>query len=342
MGLLDEPRYRAFLADTHPHLGIDDGRLGGIPSFLAPLDVREPLAPGPMRKAAYAARPLLPSVITPPALFIGTPFEPYDQTSLAAQCDPNELSAKIRDTAEGCAVAVITNVRPAELDLARWSDAGWVALPSFPDTTIDLSVDSFEAHLLRLPAGDRSGMRRNCRRFERAGHRIERVSDSGPLAEALFDCYLPFFERAAVRWQAHTRAYFGGLTALGPGVHLAVARSASGRIIGFVVGFEDERGLQAGRIGVHPDFHRKDAVYFRLIYHVIEAALTRFGGTPSRLSMEPTGYRLKRHLGAERVRMVNLVLGLDATWRFLLDHFDGLGQRLLGHLQRPAALERLY
>jgi hypothetical protein len=342
--LLDSAAYRRFLAETHPALAIDDARLGGVPSFLAPLDIREPLLPGPTRALLDAARGIVPRLVTPRALFVGTPFEPYDQTPLLeGLSSPGELTERARDAArrEGCEVIVFTNLRPRAVDLAPWRSAGWVGFPSFPDTVVDLSPPSLEAHLARLPSGDRSGMRRTMRKFERAGHRLERIRDASGLGEDLYRCYLPFYEKAAVRWQAHTRAYFAGLTRLGEAVRLTAARTPEGRVIGFVVGFADADGMQAGRIGVHPNFHRKDAVYFRLLYHVLQEALEGWGDG-AHLSLEPTGYRMKRHLGAAAVPLSNLVSGVSDTWAILLERLRGLGARMLRHLADPSVLERHY
>lgn len=344
-GLLDDAGYRLFLAETHPELGIDDDRLDGVPSFLAPLDVQEPLAPGLLRTLVEWARPVVPQLVTPSALFVGTPFERYDQTSLVTELPPVvELSERIERVARDRAleVAVLTNVQCSALDLSSWLGRGWVVMPSFPDTIVDLGAVSFEAHLKTLPQGDRSGIRRNIKRFDRAGHRLERVEDAAGHGSAIYRCYRPFFERATVRWQPHTEAYFSGLTRLGSEVDLTVARSSNGRLIGFIVAFQDATGVQAGRIGVHPDYYRRDAVYFRLMYHVLEDALVRHGGGARFLSLEPTGYRMKRHMGGHTVSLVNLVLGLSETWWLLLRQFQGLGRRMLKHLEDRSILERIY
>lgn len=343
--MLDSEAYRAYLAETHPALAIDDRRLGGLPSFTAPLDVREPLLPGRARSVVEALQPAFPRVVTPPTLFIGTPFERYDQTHLLETSPPlTELGDRAVRAArsQGLDVAVLTNVQPAHVDEASAQARGWVRLPSFPDTVIDLRATSFEAHLAGLPPGDRSGMRRNIRKFVKAGHRLERVHDASRLGSALYECYVPYYLGAAVKWQAHTRAYFAGLTSLGDAVRLTVARTARHRLIGFIVAFEDRDGVQAGRIGVHPDFHRRDAVYFRLLYHVLEDALARHGGGSSILSLEPTGYRMKRHLGARTVPLVNLVIGVRGPWRWLLRSLSPIGRRLLGHLENRPSLERHY
>ena len=344
MSLLLEPGYRRLLAETHPELAITDDRLA-VPSFVAPLDVREPLLPGPLKEAVTAFTEVTPALVLPRALFLGTPFERYDQTHVLQEVqDPLRLAQAARAAAQaaGLQVVVLTNVAPAHPRLPSWIEAGFVSLPSFPDTVVDLDVGGFEQHLLRIPQGDRSGMRRNIRRFERAGHRLVALDDTAPVGPALFRAYRPFFERATVRWQPHSEAYFARLSELGPRARVTAAIARDGDIAGFVVNFRDGAHFQAGRIGVSPRFDRRDAVYFRLLYHALEESFALAETPRARLSLEPTGYRMKRHLGARSVPMINLVMGVSAAWRGLLGGFAGVGRRLLRHLEDRAMLERAY
>lgn len=351
--LLDEDGYLDYLAHTHPELRIERSRLG-VPTFVAPLDTREPLLPGFWRSLLHSVRNLTPEHVVPLSLFLGTPFERYDQTHLLdAIRDVDALAARARQEAEagGLPLVVLTNVSPEHPRVAAWERAGFVSLPSFPDTVVDLPP-SWDAHLSRLPPGDRSGIRRNIRRFEAAGHRLERLHRSREEQHALYEAYRPMYDRAKVRWQPHTPAYFGGLGELDERVHLTVARNDRGELIGFVVSFLDAPaevgavgprpaggGWQGGRVGVRADYHRRDAVYFRLLYHLVESAIA-LGG--HRLSLEPTGYRMKRHLGARAVPLVNLVLGVSASWRMILSSLAPLGRRMLGHLDDLERLEDQY
>lgn len=344
MALLLEPSYRRFLAETHPELQIRDDRLP-VPTFVAPLDVREPLQPGATKDLISAFTDITPNYVVPRSLFLGTPFERYDQTHMLDEIEaPVRLAQSATEAAqaEHLEMVVLTNVAPDHPMVPRWLDAGFVSLPSFPDTLVDLDAADFSQYILRLPQGDRSGIRRNLRDFEEAGHKLEAISDSSGLGPQLYNSYRPLFERAAVRWQPHTEAYFRRLTELGPDVHLTIARSEAGQVAGFIVNFVDGQGFQAGRIGVAPEYHRKDAVYFRLLYHAVEASLVHAKTPQARLSLEPTGYRMKRHLGAHARPMVNLVLGVSLRWRTLLSGFAPLGRWLLAHLDDRAALERAY
>lgn len=341
--LLDAAHYIDFLARTHPTLKIEREAFA-LPSFVGPLDVREPLLPGGfMRTLADLGAKVTPDVLlNPSALFLGTPFERYDQSGVMDAIDaPERLLDAAADRAkeQQCELVVITNVDPQHPRVADWTRAGAKALPSFPDTLVDVEGTTFDAHLRTLPGEDRSGIRRNIRKFERAGHSLERLATSDTEATALYDCYRPYFDDATVQWFPHTEAYFSGLAALDPRVHLTVARQANGELIGFIVNFVDGAGMQSGRIGVRPDYHRKDAIYFRLLYAAIEETIKVGGG---QLSLEPTGYRMKRHLGARAKPLVNLCFGVSATWRMLLGGLSGVGAMALAHLDDTPTLEKKY
>jgi len=339
--LLDSDAYYAFLAKTHPAMRISTTRLS-VPSFVAPLDTREPLLPGPMRSLLTAVKAVWQGPVAPLSLFLGSPFERYCQDHLLDDIDDvGALKRQCVDAAqaEGADLVVVTNLG-AHLDLQPYFDAGFVALPSFPDTVVDVAGKaSFNDHLLTLPQGDRSGIRRNIKKFTKAGHRLRRLRGDEALGADLYVSYRPFFDQASVQWFPHTQPYFDGLAALSDDVVVTLAESADGDVLGFIVNFVDGDGLQSGRVGVHPDFHRKDAVYFRLIYHVVEEAIAR---GLARVSLEPTGYRMKRHLGADKVPLVNLCLGVSPMWRALLSGFAGLGRSLLSHLDSSSTLEKNY
>lgn len=339
---LEKPRYRAYLSDTHPHLQMCETRLE-VSSYVATLETTEPLKPGVLRTALELVGRVWRTPTAPSALFLGTPFERYEQSWLLDDVhDVPRLAARAVHAAKAARaeLVVLTNVDPAHPQCGAWRAAGFAALPSFPDAVLDLTgKTSLEAHLACLPAGDRSSVRRNTKKFARAGHRLERLSASTAEAEALFAAYTPFRERAMVRWHAHTVHYFAELAALDPRVHLTAAKDAEGAIIGFAVNFADGDVWHAGRVGVAPAYHKRDAVYFRLMYHLIEEAIA--GGARA-LTLEPTAYRFKRHLGAVRKPLVNLVRGVSLPWRAALALGQPIGRHALRHLSSDAALEALY
>jgi hypothetical protein len=340
--LLDEDAHVDWVGRTHPELELSRERLD-LPSFVAPVAVVEALAPKSLtRRLAEVALWVRRELAAPPALFLGTPFERYDQTHFLSGHDPTRVRAQAMEAAKdmGLELCVLPNVSPDSPHLEAWREAGFVDLTSFPDTRVDLSPEDFEAHLAGLPQGDRSGIRRNGRKFRRAGHRIERIRDSAPHAEELYEAYRTFFDRAKVHWVPYNLDYFRELTSQGEAVRLFGAFAPDGELIGFVVNFEDGRMVHTGRLGVSPDYHHKDRVYFALLYHAIEDALGLPGA--EELSLEPTSYRTKRHLGAYKVPMVNLVLGTGPTWRALLSTLTPLGRWLLGHLEDERRLERAF
>lgn len=347
MESLEAGPYLRLIARTHPALQLSLTRLP-LPSFLTRLELSDPLLPGPSRDRLRRLGRRLPELLRPRALFLGSPFEPYEQSALLNQvADPWALARAVREVAraEGARLALLTNVSASHPRLSAWERAGFIALPSFPDTVLPLGQDaSLEAHLRHLPPGDRSGIRRNIRRFERAGFTLERMTESAAEAGALYRAYLPFRQRAVVHWIAHTTDYFRQLPSLGEAVQLTVARDPSGALAGFIINLIAAGRVQCGRIGVAPRFHRRHAVYFRLLYHAMDQALAH-GATADPgawLSLEPTAYRLKRHLGLHLKPLVNLVLGVSPSWRLGTARLQGPARALLSHLHSPSKLEHLY
>jgi len=349
--IFDDERTVAFFAETHPELRLSARRVSttgiALPTFVGVLDTRAPLAPGPWRSLRDVAHLVSPRTIAPRALFVGLPFEPYEQTHLVERApkDPAWTRA-LADAAarEGCAVVVWPNVRRGHAAHRALLEAGFIDLPSFPDCVLDLDdVASFDDVIARRSRARRKAIRRHARRFTRAGHTIARVIDARGLSRALFACYAPLYERANVRWFPHHEGYLGGVASLGDDVTLSVARDPSGEVSGFVLGFVDEvygaRTFHAARIGVHPRFHHKDDVYFRLVYRAVEDA---FAARCARVSLEPTAYRVKLSLGARLVPLVNMLLPVSSSWRLLARGAHTLGARALAHLTDANALALRY
>ncbi|MEM1022277.1 MAG: GNAT family N-acetyltransferase [Myxococcota bacterium] len=342
MGLLDEDAHVDWIARTHPELALSRERLP-MPSFVAPVAVMEALEPKSWtRRLAENILQLRRSLAAPPALFLGTPFERYDQSAYLGGVDPQEIRHLALSAARalGLELCVLPNVAPDDPLLDAWLDAGFVALASFPDTRIDLAPSDFEAHLATLPQGDRSGIRRNERRFGSAGHHITRISDAAPHAETLYHAYRTFFDRAKVHWVPYSLDYFKEITTQGEAVRLFGAFSREEELIGFVLNFEDGAMVHTGRIGVAPAYHHRDRVYFALLYAAVRDALSL--PRARALSLEPTSYRTKRHLGAVKLPMVNLVLGTGPTWRALLATLTPLGRWMLRHLEDERRLDRAF
>lgn len=341
--ILDEPAYLAFLARTHPDLQLRNDRLE-LPSFVAPLPLSDALQPGRKRAAITQLAAWFPGWLQPKTLFLGSPFEPYEQTSLLRGRDPEAIRRQVEraGSREDAELAVLTSIDARAPELSAWKAAGFIAVPSFPDVWRPIQGLSLEDELKRIPGPDRSSVRRNIRAFQEAGLRLRRLTDSSELAAALYGAYRPMYQRARVKWLRHSLAYFEGLAALGPRVWLTVAEDKHGALAGFVVSFEDALGLQAGRLGVSPAWRERSGVYFRLLYSTLESAIAARPSEASRLSLEPTAYRLKRHLGGELRPMVNLMLGLKAPWKTGLRAGAPLSRPLLGHLTDPEALEAHY
>ena len=110
-----------------------------------------------------------------------------------------------------------------------------------------------------------------------------------------------------------------------------------GNLVGFVMSFHDGERLHGGRIGVVPSQHRKNAVYFRLIYALIERAYLE---NKSHLVLEPTSYAFKRFLGGTRKPLVNLVRGATPFWGTVMFLGIKFGKICLRHLESSSWLNK--
>ncbi|MBL4818557.1 MAG: GNAT family N-acetyltransferase [Deltaproteobacteria bacterium] len=318
--------YIDFLAQTHPELDICTQRLEGLPSFIASIPIGDALSP----KWPKIIKKLLPK---PKALVIGTPFEPYEQSDLLDAKPPKCQVAKHLDW------ILLHNVDPYHPNIPLWEEAGFKALPSFPDMQLNIHWKSFHDYLKSLKASVRKSVRQNIRKFEQSGFCLETIHDPYEIRHELFKAYEVFWQRAKIPWFKHSPAYFSSLAQLGTQAQLTIARSPKGETAGFVINFKDLSKSHAGRIGVLPQYDNKHSIYFRLLYHSIESAIQ---ANASSLSLGPTGYQLKSRLGAQPRPLSNLVLGTKAPWRLAFKNLSLFGHLALKHLNNWQNLKQEY
>lgn len=340
--LTDSAEYSELIAKSHPELSCSIDPIIGH-TFVANLDIAEPLLPGLLRQSVELAQRFIPQHLKPRALFIGTPFEPYRQDDvLTGLCSLQDLRPRLTELQQEheTQCIVMTNISPTHQRIRDLLDANFTLLPSFPDMVINLRpFDTFNHYLTSLKSADRSSVRRNRRVFLERGYTIQRLKDASECSQELFEAYLPFFERAKVKWFPHSQTFFESVTRLGSTTRLFIAYDSNGSIAGFSMGFFNGGTYHAGRLGVRPDLHHRDRVYFSLLYQFIEDAID-LGA--ENVSLEPTAYRLKRHLGAHPKPVVNAISGQSLFWKGALALGRPLGHYLLRHLNRLKLLEAHY
>lgn len=339
-GFLQSRAYINFLAQTHPELRLK--REGTFPSYVAQLPFYEPLRPGRLRELLRGCAHRWPHWFAPSTLFIGSPFEPYEQSSqLGGDIDEGMGDLAHRAQKEGCGLMVLTNVSSSDVALQTWRQQGFKAMPSLPDMVLTLCGAHFDDYLNSRKSKVRNSIARNIRKFEEAGFEICRFK--GPelraLSHHLVRSYHQMYARANIKWLRHTAAYFEHLCDFEEDVFVDIAVNASGHLMGFIVSFDDGNRLHGGRIGVIPRQHQKNAVYFRLIYSLIERA---YDLKKREVVLEPTSFKMKRYLGAEYRPLVNLIRGTNVFWRTVCFLGGGLGRYWLRYLERRDQLEEYY
>ena len=340
--LIDSTCYAELISRSHKELNYQVHPILGH-QFVAHLDIAEPLLPGPIRSAVEVTQRYLPTHLKPKALFLGTPFEPYRQDDVLSRFTSlREFQIEVESIRQthNTQCVVMTNITPTHRRISDLLRANFTLLPSFPDMVINLrQFKTFDLYLDSLKPEDRSSVRRKRRVFGERGYTIKASTDASKHAGEIYQAYLPFFERAKVKWFPHSQAFFQEVTKLGSTTRLFLAYDSQGRVAGFSMGFFCGGIYHAGRLGVRPDLHQRDRVYFALLYRFIEDAIDL--GAQS-ISLEPTAYRLKRHLGAHPKPVVNAIMGQSNFWRSALALGKPLGHYVLRHLNRLRMLEANY
>jgi len=340
--LIDSSHYVELISRSHQELNYQVHPILGH-HFIAHLDIAEPLLPGRIRAGVEMVQRYCPRHLRPKALFLGTPFEPYRQDDvLSSLSSLQDFKAEIKSIQHfhNTQCVVMTNITPTHPRISDLLNLNFTLLPSFPDMTINLrQFETFESYLRSLKSEDRSSVKRNQRVFAERGYTINTLSDASEHSEELYQAYLPFFERAKVKWFPHSKEFFNEVTGLDSVTRLFVAYDSHGSVAGFSMGFFCGGTYHAGRLGVRPDLHQQDRIYFALLYRFIEDAIDL--GAQS-ISLEPTAYRLKRHLGATPKPVVNAIMGQSIFWRTTLALGTPIGHYLLRHLNRLRVLEANY
>ncbi len=334
---LRSERYIAWLAQTHPQLKIRNDSLGV--TYQAPLQFFEPLKPGFLRKMMRFAALKCPQLFAPKALFMGSPFEPYEQLLPLQKNMMPELKSRARE--EGCGIIVVTNVDATQLQSDTLNQQGFKILPSFPDMVLSLPGQSFTDYLKALKSKERNSLLRNIRRFDESGCTVKRVcgKELRSLSHQMLQGYHQMYVRAEVKWLRHTAEYFHSIADLSEDVFVDVAFTPQNKLAGYVVSFDDGDRLHGGRIGLMPSHYQKHGVYFRLIYRLIERGYMHH---KKELVLEPTSFKLKRYLGAQYRPLVNLMVGTTPFWAMVCTVGHRLGRRWLRHLTQPQELEKIY
>ena len=152
--------------------------------------------------------------------------------------------------------------------------------------------------------------------FRERGCSLEKVNDSNHYADQLYHAYRPFTSGQGRSGFLTALRIFSKRDGICETRRVSSSREdQNGELAGFTMGYYDGRPYHAGRLGVRPDPDHRDRVYFALLYTFIEDAIALDAKV---LSLEPTAYRLKRHLGAQPKPVVNAVLGSSLFWKSAL------------------------
>ena len=328
--------YVTKLATTHPELELNCTRFD-LPSYFFQTSLHEFLLPGFISQLVMNAEPWFPRLTKPNGLFLGLPFEPYEQTRFLSKNLPSISDVTSQKNLD---FVMLTNVDASFTKFStEWVPKGYMPLLSFPDMIIPLHYNSFSTYISHLNGKSRETIKRNIRKFNLAGLHLESHRNSEEIAQILHEFYYSFYSKAKVKWICHSQNYFQILSQINHNVHLTVAKNCQNEIVGFIINFGESNIWHSSRIGIHPQYNRKSGVYFRLLYHSIEEAIAH---QATSLSLGPTTYKIKRQLGAQYNFLYNLILGVSPIWKTLIQKAPLLLTKPLGHLHSTTILEKYF
>lgn len=335
--LLFNPLYIQFLATTHPQLALGQ-TLSRAPFFVSRLHCYEVLRPGILRELARRLEPLFPALFYPRALIFGLPFEPYEHTPILKALPDGATIKKLAHNLKADIVFLPNiSMNSAEPFIKKLLQEGFFSIPSFPDMRLSLNAASFKDYLKCLPSKHRRGIQKNIRIFEDKKHtlRYQHQLNEGQ-AKEFYDAYCFMRKRARVPWIPYEKDYFVHFHTI-PESFVVAAFSDHDEFLGMAQGLQEGDRFHIARVAAHEEIHRRDGVFFRLIYASIEHALHQ---GCKEIFFAPTSYALKRRLGARPSLLQNLILPI--SYRMARKLQPSAFRMLLGHLNSQEILEKLY
>lgn len=328
--------YLTKLSSCHPELELSGTRFK-LPSYFFNTSLHEFLLPNFTAKLVITAESWFPKILKPKGLFLGLPFEPYDQTRFLSDNLPHISDV---DNQKAIDFVMLPNVDKSFMNFnSEWQPKGYIPILSFPDMIIPLHYHSFSDYLWHLNGKTRETINRNIRRFNAAGLYLEPLTSSEVNFKILHEFYLSFYNKAKIKWICHSPEYFRILQNINLNIHLTVAKNNQNKIVGFIINIGENNIWHSSRIGIHPHYLRKNEIYSRLLYHCIEEAITN---KATNLSLGPTAYKIKRRLGAQYKFLYNLILGVSPAWKILVQKAPFLLTKSLNHLHTPVILEKYF
>lgn len=335
-GLLFDAHYIQFLAQTHPQLALGQS-LTQAPFFMSRLPCYEVLRPGIIRDCTRSLESLFPSLLNPRALVFGLPFEPYEQTPIL-EALPNSTTMKKLARDVGADMIFLPNIsRSAPLE--KLYQEGFFNVPSFPDMRLSLNVHSFKEYLNYMPSKYRRGIQKNIRIFEEKKYKLiykDQLNNEHP--RQFYEAYCFMRKRARVPWIAYEQEYFVHFHTI-PQSFIVAAFNEDDEFLGMAQGIQEGCKFHIARVAARKEIHRRDSIFFRLIYATIEHALHQ-GCTE--IIFAPTSYALKRRLGARPSPLYNLILPISFSYKLVRTIHPGAFRILLRHLNSQEVLEKLY
>lgn len=289
-----------------------DGIAVGIaPAFVMNFPVSL-VAPAGLLRAVELLGRIVPSLVFPRTLFVGSPCADEGTVGLAQGVDRRKALSALHLAIEAQArvlkaVLVVWKDSPASCaaDMAWLAQrAGLFAVASYPGTIVELPARGKEAYLSALKGSRRHNLRKKLKRSEEnVDVRVEIVQQpDGPTLDALFGLFWQTYTKATTRFEKFDRRFFENV-ALQPMAHFIVLRErSSGEMIAFMLCFDMGARIINKFLGIDYRRPRDWLLYFRLWDAAVEWALSRGADA---IQSGQTGYAPKIETGHRLVPLTN-------------------------------------
>ncbi len=231
-------------------------------------------------------------------------------------------AVKVRARTLGIDMVLIKEITSAHLPYAKAALREYYSFVESPATTyLYLGEPGIGSYRERLRKKYRSLMNSRQRRFEDAGYEWRVCQDFAPYAEQMETLYLQVLHRAKIRFETLNSNFFKEVSRSLGNRAFAVLVFDDDQLIAFELVMQDQHWLHPLYLGMNYNDRDKGALYFNLIYKIVEIA--EDAGRPL-VQLGQTSYKAKASIGAVAERLYLAVANNNPHLNFLMHHFGNV------------------
>ncbi len=265
------------------------GEAGGrtrviVPCFLLRVSTTL-MAPRWVQRAVGAGRRLFPGLLYFDLFEVGTPIaicRDYLGVAFVEERDRvhilHHVKAEVLRRAKevGAGVVAVKEISRALLPLVREAfEPEFLMVETLPTTFVPLATGDMPPYAERLNRKYRQSLVKRKQLAHDAGIRWDFVEDFAPFADEAHALYMQVLERAELRFETLTPAFFREVSKNLGGRSLAVVGRRGEQLVAFELCLRDERWIHPVYLGIDYDYRDSAAIYFNTIYRIMEECEVR-------------------------------------------------------------------